>query len=125
MFWGCQKYSSGNGCGFFRWAAANDSTCQEQYNIKNPPTSSRQGRQGSDIMQPALGPAFTLDWLLIAAFVKSEVAAFSTVEALATLVPATTFEIAAFVPAALAALATLATIVPAATFFYKYILKSK
>ncbi|KAH0670028.1 hypothetical protein KY285_024183 [Solanum tuberosum] len=22
MFWGCQKYSSGNGCGFFRWADA-------------------------------------------------------------------------------------------------------
>ncbi|KAH0683081.1 hypothetical protein KY289_020833 [Solanum tuberosum] len=34
MFWGCQKYSSGNGCGFFRWANANDSTCQEQYNIR-------------------------------------------------------------------------------------------
>jgi len=46
MFWGCQKYSSGNGCGFFRWADANDSTCQEQYNIKNPSTSSGQGRQG-------------------------------------------------------------------------------
>ncbi|KAH0650435.1 hypothetical protein KY284_030347 [Solanum tuberosum] len=46
MFWGCQKYSSGNGCGFFRWADANDSTCQEQYNTKNPSTSSGQGRQG-------------------------------------------------------------------------------
>ncbi|KAK4734574.1 hypothetical protein R3W88_008835 [Solanum pinnatisectum] len=45
MFWGCQKYSSDNGCGFFRWADANDSTCQEQYNIKNSSTSSGQGRQ--------------------------------------------------------------------------------
>ncbi|KAG5585674.1 hypothetical protein H5410_046108 [Solanum commersonii] len=45
MLLGCQKYSSGNGCGFFRWADANDSTCQEQYNIKNPSTNSGQGRQ--------------------------------------------------------------------------------
>jgi len=49
-------------------------------------------------VQPALGPAFTLDWL-------------PAVAALATLVPAATFEVAA--------------LVPAATFFYKHILKSK
>ena len=47
MFWGCQKYSSGNGRGFFRWADANDPTCQEQYNINNSSTSSGQGRQGT------------------------------------------------------------------------------
>ena len=47
---------------------------------------------------PALGPAFTLDWL-------------PAVATLATLVPAATFEVAA--------------LVPAATFFYKHILKSK
>ncbi|KAG5607015.1 hypothetical protein H5410_028507 [Solanum commersonii] len=45
MFLGCQKYSSDNGCGFFRWVGANDSICQEQYNIKNPSTSLGQGRQ--------------------------------------------------------------------------------
>ncbi|KAG5581920.1 hypothetical protein H5410_052547 [Solanum commersonii] len=84
MFWGCQKYSSGNGCGFFRWADANDLTCQEQYNIKNPSSSSGQARQGRQLL---------------------------AVAALATLVPATTFEVAA--------------LVPATTFFYKHILKSK
>ncbi|KAK4707475.1 hypothetical protein R3W88_032967 [Solanum pinnatisectum] len=45
MFWGLQKYSSGNGCEFFRWAYANDSTYQEQFNIKNPSMSLGQGRQ--------------------------------------------------------------------------------
>ncbi|KAG5600466.1 hypothetical protein H5410_031836 [Solanum commersonii] len=55
MFWGCQKYSSSNGCGFFRWADANDSTCQEQYNIKNPSTSSRQGRQAKHRRQGRQG----------------------------------------------------------------------
>ncbi|KAG5626459.1 hypothetical protein H5410_011677 [Solanum commersonii] len=130
IFWGCQKYASDNGYGFFRWTDANDSTCQEQYNIKNPSTSlgkerqakhrrqRRQRRQGSHTtlvglppdakavagltpldeafvgllalirlalgVQPALGPAFILDWLL-----------------------------------------AVATLVPAVAIFYKHILKSK
>jgi len=50
------------------------------------------------LIRPALGPTFTLDCL-------------PAVVALATLVPAATFEVAA--------------LVPAAAFFYKHILKSK
>ena len=50
MFWGCQKYSSGNGCGFFRWADAS-----EQYNINNSSTSSWQGRQGTHRRQQRQG----------------------------------------------------------------------
>ncbi|KAG5581561.1 hypothetical protein H5410_052188 [Solanum commersonii] len=38
---------TGNGCGFFRWVDANNSTCQEQYNLKNPSTNSEQGRHKS------------------------------------------------------------------------------
>lgn len=52
------------------------------------------GVQAATGVQPALGPAleciFTLDKIPIVAYVKSEVAAFPVV---ATLVPATTFEV--------------------------------
>lgn len=40
-----KKYSFCYDCGFFQWIDANDSTCQEQYNINNPSTSLGQGIQ--------------------------------------------------------------------------------
>jgi len=51
MFWGCQKYTNGNGCGFFRWADMADPTYQEQHYMKNQSTNvdhgrHRHGRQG-------------------------------------------------------------------------------
>ncbi|KAL3362214.1 hypothetical protein AABB24_014875, partial [Solanum stoloniferum] len=46
MFWGCQKYTNGNGCGFFRWADMTDRTYQEQYYMKNQSTNVDHGRHG-------------------------------------------------------------------------------
>ncbi|KAG5581399.1 hypothetical protein H5410_052026 [Solanum commersonii] len=46
MFWDCQKYTNGNGCGFFRWADMADPIYQEQYYMKNQSTNVDHGRQG-------------------------------------------------------------------------------
>ncbi|KAG5594171.1 hypothetical protein H5410_035403 [Solanum commersonii] len=46
MFWGCQKYTNGNGYGFFRWADMADPTYQEQYYMKNQSTNVDHGRHG-------------------------------------------------------------------------------